>query len=110
MADDVLIPHLQMPLSFATGPDGPRMQVVEQDSDEELTQCVETILRYPLGFRQELPEFGITDPVMRENGADVQEMVRAVTEWEPRVSAIASQELEELLTHITMEVRPRTDA
>ena len=46
-------PHLKVPFQIV----GPRAQVLEQDTHEEIAQCVEVILRYPLGVRLDLPDF-----------------------------------------------------
>lgn len=83
-------PHLKWPLRF----EGDHMAVVEQDSIEEIEQCVEAIVRYPLGFRDELPEFGLSDQTFLQGGVNV-EVVRAVIErWEPRVDLTISSDFD----------------
>jgi phage baseplate assembly protein W len=74
--------HFALPFTFANG----RANVVDQDSTDDVTACVEAVLRCPLGWRDELPEFGIADQALREGGADLDELRVAVERWEPRAA------------------------
>jgi len=78
MADN---PHFKLPFRF--GKDG-HADVVEQDSTDDVKQCVEAIMRTPQGFRLEIPGFGIEDPNFIENGPDEISLRRAIDAWEPR--------------------------
>jgi len=55
------IPHFDMPFRFSTA--GQHAAVVEQDSGDDVTNCVETTMRTTRGSRMFVPLFGITDPV-----------------------------------------------
>lgn len=79
---DVDIPHFQLP--FVLDPDGVR--VTEQDSLDEVTDCVQAVLRTTLGERIELPDFGRPDQAFRQNGADLEQLRDAVDTWEPRAT------------------------
>lgn len=79
------IPHLALPFRVERG----RAAVVEQDSDEDVEQCVEAVLRYRPGERPEAPDFGTPDQTHRQGGADLQELADAVSRWEPRAHAVA---------------------
>lgn len=80
-------PRLAIPLRFAAG----RAATVEQDSDADVLQCVETIARYRVGQRPELPEFGIPDQSHRQGGADQAAIADAVLRWEPRVERLQAE-------------------
>jgi len=77
-----MIPHFSIPFRF----DGSRGVVVnEQDSDEEMMDCAETILRYEIGQRREKPEFGIPDQTFAEPEPDISLIQEALVKWEPRM-------------------------
>lgn len=78
------IPHLKMPLTVVDG----RALAVEQDSDEEILQAAETVLRYEIGHRVDLPDFGLSDQAFRQGGADREEVREAIEAWEPRARPI----------------------
>lgn len=77
------LPHFSLPFRFVNG----AAAVVEQDTAEEVATCVEAIIRCPIGFRDELPEFGAVSPVFRQAPVPVEELRQAVAEWEPRANA-----------------------
>lgn len=76
-------PHLRVPLRL----DGGRLAVVEQDSPEEVAQCVRTLLTTPPGFRMTEPEYGTPDQSYADGGADPDVLLEAVEQWEPRALA-----------------------
>lgn len=76
-------PHLKLPFRIT----GNKAEVVEQDTAEEIAQCVEVVLSYPVGLRIDLPDFGINDQTFREQGPDVDEIRTAILRWEPRADA-----------------------
>lgn len=95
------VPHIKLPLTINPG----GTAVVEQDSDEEIRQCVELILRTEVGSRIEVPEFGIEDLAFSgEPDLIEQEVLRAVREWEPRARAIAEAEIFELSAKVGIEI------
>lgn len=97
-------PKLAFPIRFAGG----RPVTVEQDSLDEIAQCVEVALRYPVGFRHDLPEFGTPDQTFRMNGADPDAIRRAVARWEPRVEALVDERpdvFDALVSRVTVEAR-----
>lgn len=75
------VPHLAVPFAFAG--DG-TVATVEQDSAEEITQCVRVLLGTVTGSRVVVPTYGVPDPTF--TGVDPQEVTDAVTEWEPRAA------------------------
>lgn len=95
-----MIPHLRVPIVFVNG----QAEVVEQDTTEEVLECCKNILRYPIGFRDDLPEFGSPDLLFGEIAAGAAtEPVRAALEtWEPR--ALVEIEQDPSLLHELTQV------
>lgn len=79
-------PHFALPFRFTAG----AAVVNEQDSVDEIEDCVLAIASYPIGSRIEKPAFGIPDQTFRQGGADPAVIAAAVNQWEPRAAALAS--------------------
>ncbi len=81
------------------------VEEVEQDSDREIYQCVEAVLRTPAGTRIEDPEFGRPDEAFRTLGpnpsADL--YVAAVEAGEPRARVRGTARVEEMAEKIVIE-------
>jgi phage baseplate assembly protein W len=74
------IPHFALPFRFVGG----AAAVVDQDTEEEIGQCVEVLVSTPVGSREEdLPEYGIADPTF-DTDLDTGAILDALEEWEPR--------------------------
>lgn len=83
---EITTPQFAFPLRF----DGTSFAVVEQDTEEEIRACVETIIRYPIGLRPEQPDFGVPDQTFRQGDEiDTAPMLAAVAKWEPRAATLA---------------------
>lgn len=94
MAD---IPHLASPLRI----DGTAAAVIEQDSDEDLLQCVATLLRTPVGSRDELPEYGVPDLAFRTDTGELQEeILAAIRQWEPRTAPMSDAQIDDLVAKV----------
>jgi phage baseplate assembly protein W len=76
--DDV--PHLALPLRVV----GDRYVSVQQDTVDELVTNVAAITLFPLGYRVERPDFGITPPELAQEPLDVLDIEQAVEAFEPR--------------------------
>lgn len=88
------VPKSRVPFDLGT---------VEQDSREEIAQCVYVICATPLGSRSDQPEFGISDVAFRKGGVDLTEIRAAIERWEPRAVDLFTDE--ELLSFVqTVEV------
>lgn len=83
---DFIDQHFAVPFKF--GANGGPALVVEQDSDDDIEQCIEAIVRTIRGQRLELPDFGIADPVLQEGGPDIGDISRAIEHWEPRAHTV----------------------
>lgn len=99
------VPHLALPFRFAAG----AANVVEQDSLDEVRQCVYAVLATPIGHRPDLDEFGIEEQALRQGGADVDGLIDAVSRWEPRAPVdLTASEIVDLAQQVRVEVRPDT--
>jgi hypothetical protein len=83
MADVVTNPQLAVP--FSIGPNG-APDIVEQDSDSDIYQNAIAVLYYEIGERTAIPDYGIPDQALRENGANWNELAAAIRKWEPNAT------------------------
>lgn len=90
--EDVLVPHFDLPFRFSGG----TAVVVEQDSLDDIANCVEAIIRYPVGSRPEALDFGIEDPTFSEGGTDLDALRDAVEESEDRAGVLLDYVEDEL--------------
>lgn len=79
-------PRLAWPLQLADG----QLAVVEQDSDQDIVQCIRAIVGHRPGDRVDLPEMGILDPTFGEQPLDTEAIADVVRRHEPRVDALAT--------------------
>jgi phage baseplate assembly protein W len=98
----VQMPHIAFPFEVRNG----RTQVVEQNSIQEVTQCVLTCLSTPYGSRQDDPEYGIDAGLFSKQSIrqDISPILAAVEEAEPRASLLGEVKLESLIRRIVIEV------
>jgi phage baseplate assembly protein W len=89
----VTVPKFKVPFEI----EGKHADYVEQDSTEEITQCVTTVLETHIGDRADIPTFGVEDQAFREGGADVQALSDAVRDWEPRADVTFDVDLESIV-------------
>ncbi|MDO8209290.1 hypothetical protein [Conexibacter sp. CPCC 206217] len=78
-------PHLSLPLRLDRG----TFAAVEQDSPQQVAECVEAAARTELGWRVEAPEFGVPNYMMTAGGVDVDELREALVTSEPRAEVVA---------------------
>jgi phage baseplate assembly protein W len=103
------VPHFSLPFRFAS----PYAAVSEQDSLDEIADCVYAILVCPVGFRVESPLFGLPDQTFAMPAPDLDEIRAAIEEWEPRASALLDEQpdaLDELVAHVEVLVQLRSEA
>lgn len=112
MAD---VPHFSLPFRFvgvsphATA--GVTAAVNEQDSIDEIADCVLAILVCPQGYRVELPQFGVPDPTFSSPRVDTDLIRTLVDRWEPRAALQLSQNtdvVDELIAHVEALVYVQT--
>lgn len=100
MAD---LPHFALPLQFSNG----AAVVYEQDTTDEILSCVLAILLCPLGYRVELPTFGLADPTFTEGLVRTDAINAALSEWEPRAAQDSDSWLDELdafVSHVRVRI------
>jgi hypothetical protein len=91
-SSDVLTPHISIPFTMiAWGAGG--VDVNEQDSLDDVYDCVQAVIRCPEGYRPELMAFGITDQTFSQSEIDLGEIADKVRVWEPRSDVLYSQSL-----------------
>lgn len=101
LREAVNTPHLAFPFDLSAG----SAAVTEQDSLDEIVDCVEVILRTPRGQRVDQPDFGLADPTFRMNGMDASEIEGSVAQWEPRADVEAvRQAIQNSEDHIQVNV------
>lgn len=98
----ILVPKLRVPFQIVGG----RAAVVEQDSVDEIVQCVEYLLRTEPGSRYEAPEFGLPDPAFTERPDQLLSLARSVIDrWEPRAATrLSSEEIDQLTRRVLLRV------
>ena len=102
MAD---VPHFALPFRF-----GPHAAVSEQDSIDEISDCALAIVLCPIGYRVELPSFGLPDSVFAAR-VDTDAMRTAIDAWEPRAQVALDERhdtFDALVDHVQMLVQLRT--
>ena len=81
-------PKIKMPFRI----EGSSTGLIEQDTPDEIAQCVYTILATEIGTRDEMPDFGISDQAHLKGGADIGEIAQAIEDWERRVDVTDFEE------------------
>jgi phage baseplate assembly protein W len=83
------------------------MATVEQDTPEDVAQCVEVLLMTETGSRVEVPEYGVDPWVFRR--PDRTAVVAACERWEPRakvgLSVVQGVGWDEMVEAVTAETR-----
>jgi phage baseplate assembly protein W len=81
----VEIPHLSLPLRYVGG----RPAVNEQDSLDDVSDCVEAALRTRPGQRLEHPDYGTPEFVFAVQPLDMDDVIAHVLTFEPRAHLVA---------------------
>lgn len=90
---EAIIPHIAIPFDFIQQGVG-GVNVNEQDSLDDVYDCVQAIMRTETGFRPELPAFGIADQTFTQGEIDLPQIKDDVSTWEPRSDVLYEQSLE----------------
>lgn len=82
------VPHFDIPFRFlSTG----HAATVDQDTLDDISACVEAIMRTLQGQRDDNPNFGIPDPTFQLQPIDLGLITEAVLQQEPRASLLLEQ-------------------
>ncbi|MBJ7347840.1 MAG: hypothetical protein JHC87_04620 [Thermoleophilaceae bacterium] len=88
---ETILPKLRLPLRLVGG----KLATIEQDSDTEIRQCMETVCRFPKGALSDLPDFGVTAQEFNSIQQIVPAQVAAeIQKIEPRAAITATGEFE----------------
>lgn len=79
-AASVSIPHLALPLRYVNG----SALVNEQDSPDDIADCVYAICKTNPGDRVELPDFGLLDMAFGQEPLSASAAQTQIEQWEPR--------------------------
>ncbi len=94
---------LKVPFRFISG----RADTVEQDSTEEISQCVSAILSTEVGSRHEKFNFGIPDLTFTTD-IDDSVIYEAIRFWEPRAEFhLSDEEIEDLTYRIRISLKEK---
>lgn len=102
---EVDTPHFALPLRL--GKNG-HVFLNQQDTGDDILDCVKAIIAYPIDVRKDMPEFGIPDLLFRQqSGAIIEQVRQAISDWEDRATtevegepAITDQMISNLLVSI----------
>jgi phage baseplate assembly protein W len=83
----LLIPRLDFPVSY----NGANPAQIEQDSQEDILNCVEVVLSTREGERLEVPEFGLPDLTFNLQPLTLSLIETALSRFEPRATTVANQ-------------------
>lgn len=90
--------------------EGATVRTVEQDSLDEIVASVKLLLRTPVGWRAEAPDYGSPDPFGDELPDIAPALRTAILQWEPRAIALLQtnpDQFDELVATVVMELRAR---
>jgi len=104
---DVTIPHFDLPFRIGT-----KAAIVQQDTIEDVTNCVEVCVRTHVGRRKELPQFGIPDLTFRDQPIKMSDVLQQISSNEPRAIVLIDQHpevLDELIADVRMQTSLREE-
>lgn len=104
---DVTIPHFDLPFRI-----GAKAAEVQQDTIEDVTNCVEVCVRTHVGRRKELPHFGIGDLTFRDQPIRMSDVLQSISSNEPRAIVLIDQHpevLDELIADVRMQTSLREE-
>lgn len=102
-------PRLDIPFRFTTtrAQATPTAATVEQDTLDDIRNGVEIVLRYPRGYRSDVPDFGILDMTFEQAPVRLEDVDFSIQRWEPRARAQLDQRIDEfddLVTRVLVDV------
>jgi hypothetical protein len=103
------VPHFSLPFRFVN----PQAATTEQDSLDEVADCVFAILTCPVGFRVESPSFGLPDPTFSMPAPDLDEIRSVIEQWDDRAAVVLAEQpdlFDALIAHVIATVSVRSEA
>jgi hypothetical protein len=96
-------PHFNFPFDFK----GTRVDVVEQDTLDDIVNCVQVVLRVHTGWRPEAPFFGVPDFTFMSQPIGANRVDDILVTQEPRASTLVRENpdvFDELINHLNIEI------
>lgn len=93
-------PHFDLPFRLT----GKSFATVQQDSPEDVANCVECIVRTPLGFREDTENFGLDDLTFENQPLNLEEIKTRIQAQEPRATLMLEQDVLNLVNKLTIKV------
>lgn len=105
---DVITPHFAQPFQFG-GINGGAL-TNEQDTSDDVATCVKNIIIYPLGFRDDFPDFGVPEMVFRmiTTAPIIDRIGGILADLEPRAHSLNREDLSEIenfTRHFVIQLR-----
>lgn len=103
-------PHFDLPFRFITVGTDQKAATVEQDTVDDVANCVLASLLTHTGQRPEVPSFGAGDLTFKQQPLDASAIIEKVTVDEPRASLLFSQQpnaLDVLIDQVVVSVSTR---
>jgi len=104
------IPHFDLPFRMAYQHGVPSAVEVDQDTNDDVFNCVVAIVRTHVGFRPEVPDFGLSDLVFVVQPLDTDSLQADITIQEPRASVLIKEMptyMDELEAHLVIQASKR---
>jgi phage baseplate assembly protein W len=97
-------PHFDIPFRFSSNGGA---ALAEQNTFLDIANCVEVIMRTPLGFRDDAPEFGFPDLALLDQPIVTKDLVDLVQAQEPRAILLITEQpdfFDNLIDRVTVQV------
>lgn len=105
----VHVPHFAFPFQIK----GPSVAYTDQDTLDEIANCVAVICLIPQGWFAEDPEFGIPELTFDLQPVGSDDLIPEILQQEPRADLLireAPDEFDNLIAHIIIAVKRRGGA
>ena len=105
MANSVVTPHFNFPFQIFGG----TVEAVEQDSVEDIANCVTAIIITPDTFRTDLDDFGLPDMTFMKQPLPAESFTQEILTQEPRASILMDIDpsiIDDLIAEVTVQVTP----
>jgi len=88
-------PHFNYPFKFATRGGDHHAGAVEQDTIEDVINCIIESIIVQTGTRVEAPTFGVPDQVFELQPLNLDLIIRSIELWEDRANQIMTQNVDD---------------
>jgi phage baseplate assembly protein W len=85
-------PHFALPLRYVNG----SAVVNQQDTMDDIADCVLAVCLTTPGDRDEMPDFGFDDPTFGVQPIPLSPFLAQIANWEPRATILATEAQDKL--------------